>query len=383
MFKLRSLTSIVLVSWLFLGCAGQAAQVYSQPLQSRLESFWKLDRNGDGQVSRAEFRRWKNSARNLDLFAEIDINDDGLVSQKEFALWRGGVTESMPARKNLEPCLQGKNCTGIHRDIPYKTLAGVDPGLLSLDIYETNNDRAPIMIWVHGGGWTGGDKATQNGLGFKPKYFTDQGFLFVSVNYRLTPRTMDSSSSSTGKVMYPLHNQDVAAAVGWIKSHARDFGGNPDKISLIGHSAGGGIVSILGTDESFLADEDLPLSALQCVISLDIGGAYDLTQSAHNSRLFQHVFGDNPDIWLKASPVHHVKSAKSIPAFFIMSGKDRRQDRAARLSHEFAQALEQSGVKTELVIVEGMEHKAINQAIGNPEDTLIMPRLSGFIDYCR
>ncbi|MEA3277966.1 MAG: FG-GAP-like repeat-containing protein [Pseudomonadota bacterium] len=366
------------------GRAGPAAQTapLDAPQSSRkLERIWKLDRNNDSQISRAEFERSRGSKRRPQLFEQIDTDGNGLLTKEEIDGRAGPAAQAPAVAKQSTDCVESGECGAVHRDIPYKTIGGVDPNLLSLDVYETTWDNAPVMVWVHGGGWTGGDKATKNGLGYKPSYFTGKGFLFISVNYRLSPKS--KGSPDPGRLMYPVHNQDVAAAIGWIKTHARDFGGNPDNISLIGHSAGGGIVTQLATDESFLAKEGVALDNLRCVITLDIGGAYDLTQSAPGGRLFQHVFGQDPKVWEQASPIRHVESGKDIPAFFIVSGKDGDKDRGWRLSGEFAEKLKRAGIMTELFITEGMEHKAINQAIGDPKDTRIMPRLERFLEHCQ
>ena len=77
------------------------------------------------------------------------------------------------------------------QDIPYASVTGVDPGLLSLDVYPpTHGCPAPVVVWVHGGGWRAGDKSNQ--MADKVRLWRDAGYTVVSVNYRLTDPASDT-----------------------------------------------------------------------------------------------------------------------------------------------------------------------------------------------
>ena len=95
----------------------------------------------------------------------------------------------------------------------------------SVDLYlpDASGPR-PAVVYVHGGEWTKGDKAE---VSFKPKFFTENGVVFVSTNYRLFPAAK-----------HPAHASDVAAAVRWTVDHIAEYGGDPKKVVLMGHSAG-------------------------------------------------------------------------------------------------------------------------------------------------
>lgn len=349
----------------------------------RIERVWKLDRDFDGVISRAEFERWRGSRRHPDLFDQIDTDGDGEISREELEAWGGkGLEARDGGGRPVVSCEPDEGCGPVIRDLVYRELPGVDPKLLSLDVYRTRRrSPAPVMIWVHGGGWTGGDKASANGLAHKPAYFTARGFMFVAVNYRLTPR-LRGGEPDPQRLMYPAHVEDVAAAIAWVKEHASEYGGDPDNLSLIGHSAGGAIVALLATNERFLGEHGLSLRDLRCVISLDIGGAYDLTRSAPRSRLFPYIFGEDPQVWKEASPVYHVAPGKGIPAFFVVTTKKSDRDRGWRLSTAFVDRLQEAGVRAELVVVEDLDHRGVNRAIGDPEDREITPRLNAFLDHC-
>ena len=148
-------------------------------------------------------------------------------------------------------------------NITYAHIAGVDPNLLSLDVYYTDPTGAkrPVMIYVHGGGWIGGDKAH---VGAKPEFFTQAGYVFVSVNYRLSPQAK-----------FPAHVQDVASAILWAMKTIAQYGGDPNQIYLMGHSAGGQLVTLVATDEQYLKADGAGLSLIKGVISLDTA-AYDI-----------------------------------------------------------------------------------------------------------
>jgi acetyl esterase/lipase len=201
-----------------------------------------------------------------------------------------------------------------YKDIRYKDIPGVDPNLISLDIYVpevvlkniddfTRNPKLkeivdkmidkygreynginlpmPVMIWVHGGGWAKGDKDNQ--LQYKIPFFIDEGWIFVSVNYRLSPAETpdDPADFDANRIMYPVHNHDVAAAIAWVHEHISEYGGDPDQISIMGHSAGAGIVAGIGTNQTFLQEFGLNLSVLKNVICLDTEG-YDILGQIEN-----------------------------------------------------------------------------------------------------
>lgn len=141
--------------------------------------------------------------------------------------------------------------------INYKTISGVDPNLLSLDIYHFGQTTTfkPIVIYVHGGAWAIGDKA--NSLDNKTNLFSSLDYLFVSLNYRLSPST---PSTDPNRIKFPTHNEDVADAVKWIYDNITNYGGDKNKIVLLGHSAGAHLVSLTGTSNLFLPVRGIPLT---------------------------------------------------------------------------------------------------------------------------
>lgn len=98
-----------------------------------------------------------------------------------------------------------------------------------------------MIVWFHGGGITAGDKGSKDTTAVVTRMAQD-GFLVASVNYRLSP-----------KATYPAYLEDAAAAVAWVLKNAADHGGDPKKVFVAGHSAGGYLTTMLALDERYLA----------------------------------------------------------------------------------------------------------------------------------
>src|SRR5262249_48624539 len=107
----------------------------------------------------------------------------------------------------------------------YRDLAYADPKneRQTLDVYApTEGKNQPIVVWIHGGGWQAGDKAD---VQKKPQAFTDKGFVFASINYRLLPEATIKQMAG-----------DVVKAIRWTHDHACDYGGDPHTFFVMGHS---------------------------------------------------------------------------------------------------------------------------------------------------
>ncbi len=257
-------------------------------------------------------------------------------------------------------------------DVAYESIPGVDPGQLSLDVFPPRHGcPAPVVIWVHGGGWRTGDKRNQ--LADKIRLFDDAGYVLVSVNYRLT------DPSSRAPVRYPSYDEDVATAVAWVHDHIARSGGDPGRIALMGHSAGAQIVAGVATDERYLGAHGLGLDALRCVASLDTQGYDVATVAATGNPLYRAAFGDDPATWADASPLQHVAPGKDIPPFLVVERGSAARRRAAET---FAQRLRDAEVAVTVVDARPLTHGAVNSQIGVSGDTVITPPLSRFLTGC-
>jgi len=228
---------------------------------------------------------------------------------------------------------------------------------LCLDIYPAKGTNLPVLIFLHGGGWFRGDKSS---VDLKPAAFNAHGFVFVSVNYRLIP-----------EVEVNQQMQDVTRAVSWVKKNISQYGGDPSRLILLGHSAGAHMVSLLGTDESLLHTEGLSLKDIKGIISLDTQ-TYDLVKLLTNmpdevgGEVYWETFGHDPEFWKQMSPAWHISSGKNIPPFFI-AYTGEKQSRAV-ISTLFFNALEDAGVPSVLLPVTDKTHGRLNRELGLPSD---------------
>lgn len=260
--------------------------------------------------------------------------------------------------------------------IAYKTIRGVDPNLLSLDVYHFGQSSAPkpVVIYVHGGGFAIGDKA--NSMQNKTSLFSSLGYIFVSINYRLSPA---QPSTDTARVMYPTHNNDVADAVQWVYTNIAQYGGNPSQIALLGHSAGAHLVSLTGTSPLFLPARNIALQVIVGVASIDTEG-YDVSkQASEGNDVYLNAFGSNPRIWAEASPINNLQVGMRYPRFFI--AKRGTMNRIA-LADVFIAALERAGVSVNHITANQYDHEGINNAIGAPGETAVTEPLKAFFATC-
>jgi len=240
-----------------------------------------------------------------------------------------------------------------HRDLPYAEPQNERQGL---DVYApTAGQGHPIVFWIHGGGWMQGDKAdVQN----KPPAFVDKGFVFVSTNYRLFPTV-------TIKAMA----RDVAKAIRWTHDHAQQYGGDPNTIFVMGHSAGAQLAALICTDESYLQAEGLPLSIVKGCVPVD-GDTYDVplqiaTVDQHRADRYKWKFGDEQS-QTDLSPVSHVAKGKNIPPFLILHVAEHPETGAQ--SRRLVKVLEEAGVSAKAFPAAGSEHDKLNNGLGLPDD---------------
>jgi acetyl esterase/lipase len=184
------------------------------------------------------------------------------------------------------------------KDLTYFDGEEKDQAKHKLDLFLPKGKKEfPVMFFVHGGAWVHGDKGTflYSNLG---RFFASQGIGVVVTNYRLSPG-----------VKHPEHIKDVARAFAWTVKNIEKYGGQPDQIFICGHSAGGHLVALLATDESYLKAEGLSFKNIKGVIS--ISGVYEIP-----AKVMPPVFGTDEEVAKKASPTNNVKAG--LPPFLIV-----------------------------------------------------------------
>jgi acetyl esterase/lipase len=295
----------------------------------------------------------------------------------------GGSGPTHPSTSPANVSDGSANCSSpgaISRpNLRYATTSGVDPDLQSLDLFLPDRAAAcppaPLVVYVHGGGFRAGDKA--NHLTDKIDLFTKAGFGLASLNYRL----VGNAGSGATNGMYPAAEQDVAAAIGYLVDHASELDLDAHRIMLLGHSSGAHLVALVATDGSFLANAGVPRTDVVCAAPLDT--TYDIpTQVAAggtNAAMYRNAFGDDPAVWVQGSPSRNIGVGKGIPPFHIVT-----RGGAARVAQaqSFGAALRAAGVDADVQVAAGLTHEAVNDAVGQPGESVITPALMTFFHAC-
>jgi len=235
----------------------------------------------------------------------------------------------------------------VERGLTYCTADGVP---LRADVYHARSASgpAPLVLFLHGGGWTGGSRTDSTGLGVE-QLLTEAGFTVASVDYRLAPQTK-----------MPAIVEDVKCAVRSFRARAEEFGIDPDHIGVIGVSAGAHLGALLGTSDEtagFDTGEYAGVSSrVQAVV--DLAGPADLTNPAmpYAFHLADQVFGtqDFTDPrFAAASPVTWI--TPDDPPFLILHG-DADDNVPLSQSQTLYDALSAAGVDARLIVVEGGGH---------------------------
>ena len=146
------------------------------------------------------------------------------------------------------------------RDVRFASSSGVEAKFQSLDVYTPmQGNRQPIVVWIHGGGMKGGDKADPGVVMLKPDFFVARGWVFASINYRLAP-----DHKTPGKA------EDTAAAFAYLHDHAEEFRADRGRIFVIGISAGTQLVAVVATNPRFLARHGKTADMIRAAVILDI-----------------------------------------------------------------------------------------------------------------
>ena len=216
--------------------------------------------------------------------------------------------------------------------------------------------KAPVLLFIHGGGWSIGDKA--HAAPEKAKWANGKGWAFASANYRLVPQATVEQQAA-----------DVASAVAWLRANAAKEGLDPDRIVLMGHSAGAHLAALVGTDPRYLKAAGVPMAAVTGVVLLD-GAGYDVpTQASAEMNLvkpmYEAAFGKDPKRQAALSPSRHADPPNV--ARWLILPIERRADSQAQ-SKGLADALIRAGSSATVVAVPGESHGSLNKGLGEAGD---------------
>lgn len=264
------------------------------------------------------------------------------MAQARWQRWRAAHAPGIG--REVDPAQLPSGIT-ILREVRYGDGAGE-----TFDVYAPRDAHAaPVIFMVHGGGWQRGDKAARGVVQNKAAHWVPRGFIVVSVDYPMLPAT-------------PLLQQarDVAMALAAAQRNAPQWGGDPDRFVLMGHSAGAHLVSLISAEPAIATS--LGARPWLGTVALD-SAAYDIASimRARHLRLYDEAFGNDPAVWAALSPVVQLH-AKIVPFLAVCSS---RRTGSCRQAEAFTAKAHGFGARVQL-LPEDMRHGEINEALGEP-----------------
>ena len=240
----------------------------------------------------------------------------------------------------------------LERDVVYAVADGYE---LTLDIAYANDPDtlAPAVVHIHGGAWRNGRKSADRAL-----RFAKAGFVGISINYRLS-----------GVANFPAGVHDCKRAIRWVRAHAAKYGIDPQRIGVVGESAGGHLVALLGTsgDDPYLEGHEGDIeysSSVNAVVDhygpIDFlrmedapGRMRHLTPGSPESLWFGRTVTEVPDMVRMANPITYI-DANDPPVLIIHGEADGIV--IIQQSEYFYEALRKAGVQSEFLRVKNADH---------------------------
>jgi acetyl esterase/lipase len=273
----------------------------------------------------------------------------------------------------------------VKRDIVYATH---DEQKLLGDLYiPEGKGPHPVLVCVHGGGWTGG---ARNQFYTWGPYLAQRGYAVFSVTYR---------NASPAKKMFPEAVHDVRAAVQFVRGNAAEYNFNPERVALFGASAGAHLAALVALGQGAVTlkspDTDDKYATVRDDVNVLVGfyGVYDLieqwqrfhlgTPGANNVVAFLGVSpAESRQIYFDASPISYATIARSKLAVFLAAGTEDDVVNRAAQTDAFLLALKQAGNFVRTCIVPGAPHYFVRDPIEEPTsfNGFVAPRLLRFLD---
>jgi len=258
--------------------------------------------------------------------------------------WRSADAKLRVPQQSMAQQITFSSGVTLIKDMPYG-----ESSKQKMDIYIPAQAKgAPVIFMVHGGAWRAGDKANKNLVTNKVNRWVTKGVIFVSVNYRLVPE------------VNPLEQvEDIKRALSMVQIKASEWGGDPSKIVLMGHSAGAHLVSVLATLSSkFFGLEVEPWLG---VVSIDSAcfNVVDVMEAKH-FRFYDKAFGEDINYWVSVSPFHLLNKVR--PPFLAVCST-RRNDSCSQATQFIDKASAMGGGGEVLKI--NRSHADANEELGS------------------
>lgn len=267
---------------------------------------------------------------------------------------------------SMTGCSPIKTLNALVPDDGYQLASGLTYGDLprqQLDVYRPSAkaaDTAPVVVFFYGGGWEAGRRQDYK---FVAEALTSRGMVVVIPDYRVYPQAV-----------FPEFIHDAARAVSWAKTHAAEYGGDPQRLFLAGHSAGAHIAAMLALDAHYLAAENLEPAALRGMIGL--AGPYDFLPL--KSRRLQQIFGPEEQ-WPRSQPINYVQGGN--PPMLLLVGEN---DGTVwpRNTYNLAKKIEAARGSVEVARFPGWGHADMVAKLAKPlrGDGALLNRITQFIE---
>jgi acetyl esterase/lipase len=219
----------------------------------------------------------------------------------------------------------------------------------TLDVYAPPDvHQAPVIFMVHGGAWRFGDKDNKRVITNKVARWLPQGYVFISINYRMLPDLNGLQQAD-----------DVARALSYAQAHATEWGGDPNRFILMGHSAGAHLVALLNAAPAkafaFGAKPWLGTVALD-------SAAYDIpaVMAKDHYRFYDKAFGSDRRTWELSSP-YYVITSEARPMLAVCSTK--RPDKPCEQVHAYASKAKSLNLSVQ-TLEQPLSHAEINERLG-------------------
>ncbi|WP_051359780.1 alpha/beta hydrolase [Adhaeribacter aquaticus] len=213
-----------------------------------------------------------------------------------------------------------------------------------LDVYAPYNTKElkDVFVFIHGGNWNSGNKTQYSFLGAR---MARKGVVTVIINYPLSP-----------KATYREMAAASAKAAVWVKQHIQAYGGNPERIFISGHSAGGHLAALISIRDEYFNQIGIQ-NPIKGTILIDAAGldmyGYLQEQNYASGNTYLDTFTTDPATWKEASPLYHLHP--QVPPFLIYLG-EKTYPSISKSNEKFVKALKTTAPYFDYRILEGKKH---------------------------
>jgi acetyl esterase/lipase len=248
-------------------------------------------------------------------------------------------------------------CTFIgntaHKNIVYAKASGRIPDQ-QLNIFEPNKPDGPkdVLIFIHGGNWNSGKKSQYSLMG---RNWTKKDIVYVIIDYPLSPLAT-----------YKQMAEYAARSVKWVKENIQHYGGNPDRIFISGHSAGGHLAALIAIDDQYFQKLGMK-NPVKGLILIDAAGldmyGYLLEENLSKDHTYLKTFTADQKTWKEASPLYHLH--KGMPPMTIFRG-EKTYPSIISSNEKFRKAMQEFAAETPYEILKNKKHIPMITQFFNP-----------------